>query len=78
LLRWLVDFIIIIIILFVHSSCEETQIVTPINISDAPNIVWNGFSIGSPNNELVKNENNNAIALHIGTAIEILEFANKI
>ena len=45
---------------------------------EAPNIVWNGFSIGSPNNELVKNENNNAIALQIGTAIEILEFANRI
>ena len=70
-------FYCIVLYCIIH-SWEETQIVTPINIREAPNIVWNGFSIGSPNNELVKNENNNAIALQIGTAIEILEFANRI
>ena len=50
--------------------------VTPTNIRDAPNAVWNGFSMGSPKNELVKKENNKAIALQIGTAL-MPEFANR-
>eukprot|EP00532_Pseudo-nitzschia_australis_P014741 CAMPEP_0168281628 /NCGR_PEP_ID=MMETSP0141_2-20121125/21854_1 /TAXON_ID=44445 /ORGANISM="Pseudo-nitzschia australis, Strain 10249 10 AB" /LENGTH=47 /DNA_ID= /DNA_START= /DNA_END= /DNA_ORIENTATION= len=43
----------------------------------APAAVRKGFWMGSPSNELVTKENNRAVALHIGTAMLISEFAKR-
>lgn len=51
--------------------------VTPSNIRKAPTAVRSGFSMGSPKTELVANENRSAMALQIGTAVLMSEFAKR-
>ena len=59
-------------------SWEETQTVTPTNMREAPNAVRSGCLIGSPNSELVTKENKRAMALQMGTAKLMSDFANRI
>jgi hypothetical protein len=62
---------------FSCSYLEETQTVTPINMKEAPNAVRDGFLMGSPNTELVTKENNSAMALQMGTAVLMSDFARR-
>ena len=66
-----------VVLVVVGSSCDETQIVTPTKIKEAPRAVLGRFGIGSPRTELVTKENKSAMALQIGTAVLMSDLARR-
>jgi hypothetical protein len=72
------DDTVVVVVVVVVDDDDDTQILTPINTSAAPTATCHGRSMGSPNHQLVTNENTSANALQMGTARLKSDDANKL